>query len=417
MGRTRSLALGMKFPPWLLALGATLLAQSAASFMGQCLPVVAPLLTASTGVAPERIGDLSSLTSFGTVLFLAFGSAFLARLGPVRTLQCGAVLSALALVMAASGWWPVLVVSALLLGVGYGPTPPAGSRILMATSPPQHRTLIFSIKQAGAPAGGALAGLVVAPFAAAFGWPSALLLAIVAGSVSALAISPLRRMMDAERDRGRAIHPRALLQRQNLLAPVVALRGSRLLVSITALSVSFSVVQGTLFSFGVTYLTERGAGLEQAGFAYACMQGAGVFARVFLGWLGDRTGQPSANLTAQAFIAGLLVILYALMPADASLLFVVVVSTAVGFFGASWNGIYMAEVARLSPPDRVADATSGSTLFTFLGYVAGPSLFALAVPAFGWSVPFVAVGVQMILMGVLQTVILIRLGRARPPFN
>jgi MFS family permease len=331
----------------------------------------------------------------------------------VRTLQCGAAISAVALVLAASGWWPMLVVSALMLGVGYGPTPPAGSRILAATAPPRHRTLIFSIKQAGAPAGGALAGLVVAPVAVAFGWPSALLLAIVAGAISALSISPLRRMMDAERDDRRSIHPRALFRRQNLLAPVVALRGSRLLVTITILSISFSMVQGTLFSFSVTYLTQRGMALEQAGFIYACMQGAGVFARVLLGWLADRTGQPSANLTAQAYVAGVLVIVYGLMPADASLAFTVAISTAVGFFGASWNGIYMAEVARLSPPDRVADATSGSTMFTFLGYVAGPSLFALAVPVFGWSVPFVAVGVQIIAMGVLQTVILIRLGRDR----
>jgi MFS family permease len=407
----------MKFPPWLLALGATLLVQSAASFMNQCLPVVAPLLTASTGLAPERIGNLSSLTSLGTVLFLVFGSALLARLGPVRTLQCGAAVSAIALVLAASGWWPVLLVSALMLGVGYGPTPPAGSRILAATAPPAHRTLIFSIKQAGAPAGGALAGLIVAPVAVAFGWPSALLLAIVAGSVSALSISPLRRMMDAERDSHRSIHPRALFQRQNLLAPVVALRGSRLLLTITILSVSFSMVQGTLFSFSVTYLTQRGLTLEQAGFAYACMQGAGVFARVLLGWLADRTGRPSVNLTVQAYIAGVLVIVYGLMPVDASLALTATIATAVGFFGASWNGIYMAEVARLSPPDRVADATSGSTMFTFLGYVAGPSLFALAVPAFGWSVPFVAVGVQIIVMGVLQTVILIRLGRGRSALN
>jgi MFS family permease len=397
----------------MLALGATLLVQSSASFMNQCLPVVAPLLTASTGLAPESIGNLSSLTSFGTVLFLLFGSAVLARLGPVRTLQCGAAISAIALVLAATGWWPMLVVSALMLGVGYGPTPPAGSRILAATAPPRHRTLIFSIKQAGAPAGGALAGLIVAPVAVAFGWPSALLLAIVAGAVSALSISPLRRMMDAERDDHRSIHPRALFQRQNLLAPVVALRGSRLLVTITVLSVSFSMVQGTLFSFSVTYLTQRGMALEQAGFVYACMQGAGVFARVLLGWFADRTGRPSANLTAQAYIAGVLVIVYGLMPADASLAFVTIISTAVGFFGASWNGIYMAEVARLSPADRVADATSGSTMFTFLGYVAGPSLFAFAVPAFGWSVPFVAVGVQIIVMGILQTVILIRLGRGR----
>ena len=407
----------MKLPSWLLALGATLLVQSAASFMNQCLPVVAPLLTASTGLAPERIGNLSSLTSFGTVLFLMFGSAVLTRLGPVRTLQCGAAIAAVALVLAASGWWPMLVVSALMLGIGYGPTPPAGSRILAATSPPAHRSLIFSIKQAGAPAGGALAGLIVAPVAAAFGWPSALLLAIVAGSVSALTISPLRQMMDAERDRGQPIHPRALFRRKNLLAPVVALRQSRLLLTITVLSVSFSMVQGTLFSFSVTYLTQRGMGLETAGFAYACMQGAGVFARVFLGWVADRTGRPSANLTAQAFVAGVLVVAYGLMPAGASLAYVIAICTAVGFFGASWNGIYMAEVARLSPPDRVADATSGSTMVTFLGYVAGPSLFALAVPAFGWSVPFVVVGGQIIAMGVLQTIILVRLERERPAVN
>mgnify|MGYP003347142796 CR=1 FL=1 len=56
---------------------------------------------------------------------------------------------------------PALVTSALytalLLGIGYGPMPPAGSRILAATAPKQHRSLIFSIKQAGAPAGGAIA--------------------------------------------------------------------------------------------------------------------------------------------------------------------------------------------------------------------------------------------------------------------
>ncbi|MCW3476570.1 MFS transporter [Limobrevibacterium gyesilva] len=395
-------------PPWVQALGATLLVQSTASFMGQCLPVVAPLLTASTGLAPERIGNLTSLTSFGTVLFLAFGSAFLARFGPVRMLQIGSGIAVAGMLIAASGWWPALVLAALLLGIGYGPTPPAGSRILAATAPPAHRTLIFSIKQAGAPAGGALAGLIVAPFAVRFGWPYALLLAVVAGILSAAAISPLRAMMDTERDATRPIHPRALFQRRNLLAPMAALRGDPLLASITALAVSFSLVQGTLFSFSVTYLTQRGLSLEQAGLAYACLQAAGVFARVFLGWFADRTGRPAHNLTAQAYVAAAAVWAFAFMPMDASLSLTAGIATLAGFFGASWNGIYLAEVARLSPPDQVADATSGSTLFTFLGYVAGPSLFALAVPWLGWQIPFAIAGAQLALMGVVQSYLLLR---------
>lgn len=407
----------MKSPAWLLALGATLLAQSASSFMGQSLPVVAPLLTASTGLAPERIGNLSSLVSLGTVLFLAFGSPFLARLGPVRSLQAGAGCAVAGLLVAASGLWPALLLAALLLGIGYGPTPPAGSRILAATAPPAHRTLIFSIKQAGAPAGGALAGLLVAPLAARFGWQPALLLAMVVGILSAVLISPLRALMDSERDPNRSIRPRDVLHLRTLRAPLDALAASPQMISLTALAVSFAVVQGCLFSFSVTYLTQRGPGLQglslaEAGLAYACMQGAGVFARVFLGWFADRTGRPTHNLTAQAYVAAAAVAVYGFMPAEAGLPLVALLAGVAGFFGCSWNGITLAEVARLSTPERVADATSGSTMFIFLGYVAGPSLFAAGVPLLGWHLPFLLAGAQLAVMAVVQSAILWRRGNS-----
>lgn len=397
-----------QIPEWLLALSATLLAQSASSFMGQCLPVVAPLLTRSTGLAPERIGNLSSLTSLGSCLFLAFGSPILARLGPVRSLQAGSLLAVLGMAIAATGSWPALILAALFLGLGYGPTPPSGSRILAKTAPPAHRTLIFSIKQAGAPAGGALAGLIVAPFATRWGWPSALLLAVGVGTLSSIVIAPLRAMMDVERDPTRSVHPRAIFSIANVMTPVHALLADPAMLSISALALSFALVQGVLFSFSVTYLTETGMSLAEAGFAYACMQGAGVFARVFLGFLADRTGRPAANLTVQAFVAAGCVTVYAFLPAHPPLMATAGIALLAGFFGCSWNGIYMAEVARLAPPARIADATSGSTLLVFLGYVAGPSLFAAAVPVWGWHVPFAIAAAQLAAMAVVQSALLVR---------
>jgi MFS family permease len=322
------------------------------------------------------------------------------------------------LVGGARGGGPALLRAALLLGFGYGPPPPAGSRILAATAPPAHRTLIFSIKQAGAPAGGALAGLLVAPLAARFGWQPALALAMAVGVLSALLIAPLRAVMDSERDPQRSIRPRDVLHIRTLRAPLDALRSSPQMVSLTALAMSFAVVQGCLFSFSVTYLTQRGPGLQglslaEAGFAYACMQGAGVFARVFLGWFADRTGKPAHNLVAQAYVAAVAVAGYGFfMPADIGLPLVALLAGAAGFFGCSWNGITLAEVARLSRPERVADATSGSTMFIFLGYVAGPSLFAAAVPLLGWHLPFLLAGAQLAAMAVVQSVILWRRGPA-----
>ena len=398
----------MKPPVWLLALGATLLAQATSSFMGQCLPVVAPLLTASAGLAPERIGNLSSLVSLGTILFLAFGSPVLARLGPVGALNAGAGFAILGLAVAALGTWPALVAGALLLGIGYGPTPPAGSRILQATAPKGHRSLIFSIKQAGAPLGGALAGLLIAPVADRFGWPAALLVAIAAGVATAMIIRPLRATLDVERDPTRSLHPRALFRLATLRAPFAAIGRARGLLTLTALACSFSVVQGALFSFSVTYLTQKGLTLAAAGFAYACMQGAGVVARVFLGWLADRTGRPAVNLTAQAYIAAAAIAAFGLIPDGAPLGLVVGLATVAGFFGASWNGIYLAETARLAPPDAVVEATSGSTMLTFMGYVVGPSLFAAAVPHLGWQIPFMFCGAQLAVMALVQSVLLLK---------
>ncbi len=71
-------------PIWVVALGTTLGMQTVASFLDQSLPIIAPLLTAGAGLAPERVGNLSSLNSLGTVLFLLFGGPLLLRLGPVR---------------------------------------------------------------------------------------------------------------------------------------------------------------------------------------------------------------------------------------------------------------------------------------------------------------------------------------------
>lgn len=402
-------------PAWVAALSATLLMQAVASFLTQSLPVLAPLITQSAGLAPQSIGNLSSLTAFGTVVFLLLGGPFLARLGPVRMLQAGAAMGAVAMMLAGFGTLPALILASFVLGIGYGPCPPAGSRILAATAPQGHRTLIFSVKQAGAPLGGALAGLIAAPVAAAAGWPMALLVAILIALISAAIIQPLRDALDAERDPRRAISLNAVLSPATLASPVAALKADRLLPPLTLLSISFAVVQGCLFTFTVTWLVEtRNFSLVRAGSAFAAMQVAGVVARILLGWLADRTGHATLNLLAQAFVASAAVLTLALLPQDASASLVIALCAASGFLAASWNGISMAEVARVSPPDRVGEVTAGTTLFIFLGYTIAPSAFALLVSlSGGWTVPMVATAVQLGVVAALVSLALRRGARLR----
>lgn len=388
---------------WLFALGATMLMQLVASFMGQSLPVIAPLIMASTGLAPERVGNLSSLTALATVLYLMIGGVILARMGPVRMLQLGTAMAVTALLVASLGQAWAIFLAAFMLGLGYGPTPPAGSRMLAATAPPAHRSLIFSIKQAGAPAGGALAGIIAAPVALAYGWPAALMLAFGVGVFAILVIQPLRPAFDAERNRAQRLGLDAIFSPQAIRAPMAALRQNPLLPRVTLLSVSFAIAQGCLFSFTVTWLVEkRGLDLVLAGTVFAGMQLAGVVARILLGWVADRTGNALANLVAQGFGAGAAILALALLPADAGFWPLALIAVLCGFFGASWNGISLAEVARLAPPGKVAEATAGSTIFVFLGYVAGPSIFATLVSLTGsWTLPQILVALQLLVMAAL----------------
>jgi MFS family permease len=388
---------------WLAALGATMLMQLVASFMGQSLPVIAPLMMASTGLAPERVGNLSSLTALATVLYLMIGGVFLSRMGPVRMLQLGTAMAVTALLVASLGQAWAIFLAAFMLGLGYGPTPPAGSRMLAATAPPAHRSLIFSIKQAGAPAGGALAGIIAAPVALAYGWPAALMLAFGVGVFAILIIQPLRPAFDAERNRAQRLGLDAIFSPQAIRAPMAALRQNPLLPRVTLLSVSFAIAQGCLFSFTVTWLVEkRGLDLVLAGTVFAGMQLAGVVARILLGWVADRTGNALANLVAQGFGAGAAILALALLPADAGFWPLALIAVLCGFFGASWNGISLAEVARLAPPGKVAEATAGSTIFVFLGYVAGPSIFATLVSLTGsWTLPQILVAAQLLVMATL----------------
>jgi len=70
-------------------------------------------------------------------------------------------------------------------------------------------------------------------------------------------------------------------------------------------------------------------------------------------------------------------------------------ATAVG-----WNGVYLAEVARLAPAGRVGEATGGCLFFTFLGVVVTPPAFnaALALSA-NYAAAYAVFGVPALVVG------------------
>ncbi|MGH7226714.1 MAG: MFS transporter, partial [Gemmataceae bacterium] len=60
---------------------------------------------------------------------------------------------------------------------------------------------------------------------------------------------------------------------------------------------------------------------------------------------------------------------------------VLIVAAALGAVALGWNGVFLAEVARLAPPGGTGTATGGALALTFIGALIGPPLFGAIVGA------------------------------------
>ncbi|HXA69255.1 MAG TPA: MFS transporter [Stellaceae bacterium] len=394
-------------PMWVRALGVTVLMQVVSAFLAQAMPVIAPTLTQAAGVPPEQVGHLSSVISLGTLWFLASGHVLLPRWGAVRVLQAGAILGAVAALLGLGGSWPAMLAAGLMIGLAYGPAPPAGSDILMRHSPRAQRALIFSIKQAGAPLGSAIAGLLLPAIAAAAGWRWALIVTAALSALSAFLVEPWRAEIDRERQPRTGGLLSELLSIRSAILPFRVIASRRSLLWLAGTGFCFACVQGCVFSFYVTDLnTALGMSLTAAGTAFAVLQAVGMLARVAMGFLADRLGSGVQALILLGLGSSLASVLAAGLSLDLPWAAVLAISAAIGFIGVSWNGVFLAEVARLAPEGRVSEATSGTTLLTFLGYVLAPAAFTTALPLIGgYGACFLAIaGLPLIAVAVLLRV-------------
>ncbi len=387
-------------PLWASALAATLLVQTVSSFANMAIPLLGPPLMERAGLPAESIGFVSALLSVGICWFLACGGPMLGHFGPIRTLQAGLAFTALGLIVLAQPLGLLSLAGALAIGFGSGPNTPAGSKILIRAAPPRHRTLIFSIKQAGVPLGGALAGLIIAPLVLSHGLSTALWTVVGATLATILIAWPFRRRLDGEERHDQPGWARSLLSWSTMTRSLATLRAHPSLPMLAGLGASFSVMQACLMAFTATYVvTRHGASLAEAGRVVAVMHTASMVGRITMGWAADRIGHAMRHLALQAVASALAVcLLMASSGLGAGALYAS--AALVGFIAIGWNGVHIAELARVAPLAQVSDVTSAASLCGFMGSILGPLAFAMLV---GWTgsyaVAFLAVAGQLALFG------------------
>lgn len=380
---------------------ATTLIQSLAAMAQLVVPVLAPAIAPDLGLSAQAVGLYSGVMFFAAMLFSLITGSLVLRFGGIRLGQFGLLLSVVALAASSTATLPLVALGAILIGIGYSPSTPAGSHILARFSPPHLRNVVFSIKQAGSPMGGLLAGAILPTLAVTLGWQAAMLVAAAGCLLALLAVQPLRARLDDDRRAEHRILAASLFAGLTLVGRSPALR------TMGFATFWYAAMQMAIWTYLTAILVERvGLSLVQAGFAFSAMQISGVSARIGWGWVADRLGRPRqmvAWLGIATFFCGLIA---AELDLRWSFLAVLALVIPYGACSSGWNGIFLAEIARLAPPDQVGPATSGVIFFTYMGVFSGPLLFAAIVGLSGdYAMGFYLLGAMM----ALAAVILLRL--------
>ena len=378
-------------------LAGMLFTQTSALMSLVTVPVLATEIAAETGISASYVGLFTSLI-FGAAMFSSAASGgVIHRLGPVRTNQLGLVFSATALLftLTANPW--CLALSAVLIGAGYGPNTPSGSEVLGRVTPPRMRGLVFSIKQSGAPLGAMAGGLILPAMVVIGDWRVAVATGALIVYAAAVAIEPLRTRIDTGTRGG---GPR---RRASMLHAVRATLADPALRRLTVAAFVLMTVHTCFQTFTVAFLVEHvGLGLTAAGGLFAVLSVAGAISRVGLGWLSDRLSRARGLLVALSLGASASCALTATFTGEWSIAALVLACAFAGIGTAGWYGVFLAEIARLAPSERVGLATGGALFFVYAAICAGPLAFTAAVSITGSYPPAFWLGAAVSLVATVN---------------
>ncbi len=358
-------------PTLWLALPVALIGQTFTAAMMFAPSVLAPVASADIGVPASAVGLMTSLIYLAAACAAPQIGARVPHLGAVRVTQNGLVLTGcgLALTALVHPLWALL--AAIVIGVGYGPSTPSGSALLVEHTPPRMFNFIMSIRQTGVTLGGALAGFAVPWLILAAGWRTAVVVSGAACLAVALALQSVRARFDRP-DVRKAVARAGMIESMRMVLTHRALRR----LSLTAFL--YGGVQLTYSSFMVVFLVEQAAlDMVRAGAVLSAGMLAGLAGRLAWGALADALGDARRVLIGLGVVTALCAALFTQINAQwpyAGILMLAIVFGACTF---GWNGVYIAELARAAPPGKVAHATGASLTFAYSGAVVVPPLFAL----------------------------------------
>ncbi len=353
--------------------------------------LVALALFAPGVLAPKLDLSVADISRFTAIVFAVgmatslFGGRLADRYGACRVAAFCAFSVAAGMLCAAASSTVTLLIAGILVGLAFGPETPASATLLGRLARPEQRPLIFSVRQTGNQIGaivGSLSLPLIAHVAPERGY---YLIAALAVAVMAILLM-LSKRYDAWTGTGA---PPPSSGRRISFATL-----DRGLVALAILSVPFSAMQLALNAYLVTHgVTALQLDHVTAGLLLAVAQAGGLVGRLFWGQVATAWASPRSVLTGLGGGMSLCAVTVALVAPSLPTPVLFVLVFAFGLTASGWNGVFLAEVARLAPEGRVAETTGAVLTASYGGLLIAPLVIAVLSPQGTLALSYTAIAV------------------------
>lgn len=361
----------------LLIVIVVMLIQQALAYMSSVvLPNMAPLVAQATNTDPGLIGYHTGIFYLASSILQLSSGGFIIRYGPIRMSQFSLVIIGIGLMMGVAGSLWVFAAAAALMGMGASFSTPASSHLLARYSPPRYAPLIFSIKQAGVPVGGLLAGTLVPILLIIVGWQGAFMVTGAFCIIFAVILQPFREQFDVDRKPDHPLKPVEVWNNLQLVLRRAELR------DLAFAMFCFVGLQGLFGSYFVTIVSQQlEKPLPTANHIFSLAMSAAIFARIFWGWVGSRVIPARMLLGILALVMVIASIGTGLYDSNWSILMIAAVAVLYCISAIGWHGLLLSEIARLAPQDHIGGTTGAVLAFGGSGMMSYPVIFAQIVNA------------------------------------
>jgi MFS family permease len=371
------------------AIAATLGVQAIVVMASLVVPLTAARVAPGLGLDPHLVGYYASLTFLTAAVASLATPQWVRRYGAIRVHQIMLMVAVAGLLVLSSETLAGFIISALLLGLAYGPANPASSSLLSRYTSSDTRARVFALKQTAVPLGGALAGFAVPFVMTRIGWLGAVLAMAAVCLLGAALVGGWRQRLDGQGDHSPPVGRTGAVAALRLILTSASLR------PLGIMAVCFAATQFNFSAVFATVLVERMRWSPvQAGTALSIAMAVSVGSRLGWGWAADNA-PPRFVLAALGTMMAAATVACAFLAPSWPPFVIYAIAFLFGASGSSWNGLALSEAAHLAPSGHVGEATAGVMFFIYTGALLGPGLFSLITSVSG------AVSLAFLLLGAL----------------